>query len=1120
MTQRQESGAKSTPLAKIAGVLPKPYASTSIEHDSGEVLKRYVPSADAVDAVKRFSSGLAGSKSGRMISITGPYGSGKSTMGVFLSHLVSPEGGPGWKAALKMLRRTSPNVAGRLERARKKADIDKNGMIRCLVTAKREPITVTVLRALDSGATAYFGRYTKRDFAVAPRLHAYTRGIKKGRTPNAAGIIDIISDIARTAPVLIMIDEFGKNIEHFTTDGGDDSDLFLLQELAEMSGSTRRLPLHIVTMQHMSFEEYAIGASAERKKEWAKIQGRFDDMPFANSPEHVRELASRAIDTRNPHAISKWTEKQVKSMQEVVGISPDADITTSCYPLHPLALEALPELCSRYAQNERTLLSFMSGGGASTVAKFIDENVWDGGELPSIGLDTLYDYFITGSASFGQSRLMEIGTIIRDAYGLDDTAARTLKTIGVLNLIGRSGYMRASRRIIEYAVGDGAKSAIDLLLKRSIITYRNHADEYRIWHGTDIDIAAGLDLRRKRYADSSLEQMLRQAIKLDAVVATKHSIETGTMRQFESVFDDGKSEIMVPDPYDGAIIYGTGRPNPPKCNKPVVMVPCHNLPELKRAAIEVTAMRDLLESEDEVINDWVAKHELKERLADAEIVLDGAFNAAYSTNAARSNANGGNPDRIDYAAGQRVSQVCDATYNKTPKIHNEMINRHKITPQAAAARNRLMDAIITSHGKENLGIAGWGPERSVYDAMVRECGIHVQRRNGDGYKLVEPPRDGSVWPAWDAVMDILRKADGRVPLPDIYHICKRPPFGMKDGILPIFVILVMVVHRNHMAVYEHGTYVPRLSADLAERLVKNPGGFEIKHFRNTPSRQKLVSATAVRLGLKPGATMLNIVGHLVTTVNMLPRCIKTTKKLSRRTLAVRNAILDAREPDTLLFESIPNALEIGTLGIAIREEKINTFAKHLTRSANDLQGAFGKVMGQSETKLLNATMAKSKEELARLAAVILPSVSEQKMKVFLGAVAADIPDKESWINYVALTLTDVPPADWKDEHRTMFDNGLLDMADKFKRLVALNLAKVSGLAESTRQVTITDTSGHEDYYLSSGSMPSSPQARKIASKIASDKESGLLTDDDLKDLMAFMGGAIGSKDTKSGDGHS
>ena len=32
------------------------------------------------------------------------------------------------------------------------------------------------------------------------------------------------------------------------------------------------------------------------------------------------------------------------------------------------------------------------------------------------------------------------------------------------------------------------------------------------------------------------------------------------------------------------------------------------------------------------------------------------------------------------------------------------------------------------------------------------------------------------------------------------------------------------------------------------------------------------------------------------------------------------------------------------------------------------------------------------------------------MKVFLGAVSADIPDEKAWISYVGLTLTDVPPS--------------------------------------------------------------------------------------------------------------
>ena len=37
--------------------------------------------------------------------------------------------------------------------------------------------------------------------------------------------------MADAAPVLLVVDEFGKNIEYFA-DGGSDGDLFILQELA------------------------------------------------------------------------------------------------------------------------------------------------------------------------------------------------------------------------------------------------------------------------------------------------------------------------------------------------------------------------------------------------------------------------------------------------------------------------------------------------------------------------------------------------------------------------------------------------------------------------------------------------------------------------------------------------------------------------------------------------------------------------------------------------------------------------------------------------------------------------------------------------------------------------
>jgi len=40
----------------------------------------------------------------------------------------------------------------------------------------------------------------------------------------------------------------------------------------------------------------------------------------------------------------------------------NADIISGFYPLHPLVAMALPELCVRFAQNDRTLFAFLCGG--------------------------------------------------------------------------------------------------------------------------------------------------------------------------------------------------------------------------------------------------------------------------------------------------------------------------------------------------------------------------------------------------------------------------------------------------------------------------------------------------------------------------------------------------------------------------------------------------------------------------------------------------------------------------------------------------------------------------------------------------------------------------------------
>ena len=1098
------------PLSQIVTIPPKSYPSTNIEHDDVTLLENYLPSASTLEIIERFSAGLRGAKSGRMLSITGPYGSGKSTMAAFLMGLLAPKKSKEWKTAHNILKREPSNYEHTLTYARRKANIHEKGMIRCAVTARREPISVTLLRAVNDGLEKYFGRhYTKRDFRSANLLRMHMRNLKNNKVPDAASLLDLIEGVTRVSPTVIIIDEFGKNIEYFSADESQQSDLFLLQELAERSGKDRRIPLSVMTLQHMAFEEYAVGTSAAQRQEWAKIQGRFEDIPFANSPDQTRLLVSSTIkrngNTSHARDVMRWAKKESKAMQDLgIGTGSDPALVASCYPLNPLALEVLPELCARYGQHERTLLSFISDSQRHTVATFIDEQHWDPRSPPTIGLDALYDYFISGtsmihSSSANISRLMEVETIIRDAHGLSDAEKKTLKTIGILNLIGRSGYLRASRRIIDYAIGRGSQQVLDTLEKKSIITYRTHADEYRIWHGTDIDIAAKLDMYRRRYQRTSLSRLLMETIHLEPIVAAKHSIKTGTMRLFERGFALQPEDVSNEN-HDGVILYRLDDSALPASEKPIITVTASDTADLRTAATEVCAIRDMLKSDDDVPTDWVARKEVEERLADAEAVLDREFANSYGDAATWSYQKDGGQIRLRGKPSTMASQVCNTAYRHTPVIRNEMINRTALSSQGATAKRRLLEAMITRTKEPRFGIDGHGPERAIYEAVIYNNGIHV---SDTSRSWLQDPKNERMRPVWQAMSDKIKGSRNRIVLADVYRVAKMPPYGVKDGPVQLLIIAMILIHKDSIALYEHGTFVPKLRPDVAERMTKNPEHFELKYFKSTPTKKTVLERVCGDLDTASSGSVLDVVGHLVRTVSALPPHIKSTKRFDKHTLAVRDAILSAVEPDTLLFESLPNALGYRS---DMSQAQIKRFSKTLASSVDTLQNGLAKIFDDICQLLFDGTGIDDRTNLSKAAKKMEPDVTDQKMKVFLAAISADtLERRDDWINYVAMSLTDIPPTDWKDEHRDMFESNLHVMSAKFKRLAGIHFSAISGsFIKPSYQVTVTHADGSEHHNVVSLRPGQKAKIKKLADKILKDMKTKGFTNKDLDALIAML----------------
>ena len=261
--------------------------SAHLEHHEGQRVGAYIPTGRALEVVHRITRAMRSSDAGRAWSLTGPYGAGKSSFALFVHALLGPDGDEARTSAEAALRAAEPELLSLIEDGRRTFGATSRGFIRAAATAQREPVNDTVFRAFSAGAYGYWRARMPAD--VKNALYAADRD----RTPRALGLV--LEALCAHAPVLIEIDEFGKNLEHFAGDAAE-ADLFVLQELAERCAGDHGLPALLITLQHMAFDDYVRAASALQRREWGKVQGRFEDISFVESSEQSLRLVAGAFE--------------------------------------------------------------------------------------------------------------------------------------------------------------------------------------------------------------------------------------------------------------------------------------------------------------------------------------------------------------------------------------------------------------------------------------------------------------------------------------------------------------------------------------------------------------------------------------------------------------------------------------------------------------------------------------------------------------------------------------------------------------------------------------------------------------------------------------------------------
>ena len=292
---------KTIPLSELFHVTSRFHRSVHLERDfyTQNALDGYVLTVTAREMLQRLIAALEGESTSKAWSLTGPYGSGKSAFALFAAKLLGNPGSPTMQAAIKLLKHGDASLWHQF------TGLDlhgRRGFCPVLISGERSPITLALLRGLERGLIAFGDSLVRRGAIQSTSLHPLLLDVQKrleaaenGTLPPASEITGLfesatsqIGDEGGTG-LLLVIDELGKFLEYAAQDPTC-GDLFVLQSLAEFATRSDQTPLLMLTILHQAFEQYAQRLATSQREEWAKVQGRFEDVAFVEPTEQVLRL--------------------------------------------------------------------------------------------------------------------------------------------------------------------------------------------------------------------------------------------------------------------------------------------------------------------------------------------------------------------------------------------------------------------------------------------------------------------------------------------------------------------------------------------------------------------------------------------------------------------------------------------------------------------------------------------------------------------------------------------------------------------------------------------------------------------------------------------------------------
>ena len=982
---------------------------------------------------------------------TGPYGSGKSSLVVFLSALLGQN---------KPLRERAFSL---LEQKTAQKIIDQLGSVNWRVI----PVV---------------GRRENPAIAIGESLELLQiEESKSNQTWNESRVIKSLKKMndrnsKMNVGTILFVDEMGKFLE---SAADEMTDLYLFQQLAELACRSNGRFIFIGVL-HQAFGEYSNRLNQTTRIEWEKIQGRFVDLTFRVTVDEQVQILGRAIGNNRQLRVPRKCSRVVANAMAINRKVDSDELATNlekCWPLHPAVACLLGPLSqSQFGQNQRSIFSFLSSKEPCGFQDFLQTNKKDKLYEPYL----LWEYLRLNlessiyASSDGHRWALAVESVDRcEAQGSDAIEVRMLKTIAVLDFLrnrsGLVGNLKVLRACMTtYSMADVRKALAKLQL-RSLIVYRKFIDGYSIFAGSDFDIDEAVTEFRNELTGIDFSE-LKMLAGIQPILAKRHYHEFGALRWCDVVFaplseiaDYVKFYKQTNNTAGLFVVAVPTQKEPPKLgeklcrdagrlatNNDIVFGLSKNSWKVADLYEELLALQRIGNERLEIASDGVARREIQSRIASLHARLVIELNRTMDS--AIWFLKHHKPKLLQQSdLSLLASELADRKFNQSPKIHIEIINRNKPSNNAIAAQNALLRKIVLNVGKKRLGIEGYPPEYAFFSSLLEQTGIYIYSMDEWRFQLPEKSHDNHrVRPIFDVAYQFLKSTQNNMTeLSRIYEIWRDPPYGVKDGLMPVFIVAFILSLRNKIAFYRDGVFQVDIKDIDVEYLTKHPESTSIRLVEHTQASLRLLSRFADlaiefnnELEIRD-CSPINVARGLVSIFENLPEWTIRTNTLSSNARKVRTLFKQATDPNKFLFDDLPDSIVVGKQNGSMNLDKT---VKMVHSGILELVEAYPKMLERLRRNLLKELRVKSCSKqsfqtLRERAQNIAQVSGDFRLEAFIGRLA-QIENSSSDIEGLASLAVGKLPKFWVDSD---FDKANLELAKLARSFVHVEtFASVKG----------------------------------------------------------------------------